>query len=76
MCSEGVKQRLIPVLEKLELPLNVNYEAEKIIEAASHDKKKNGEYISVVYVEKIGTFEFKNMPFSEFVNQIEEVIDK
>lgn len=73
MCSENVKNRLIPVLKKLNLPTEINYDTDKIIEAMSHDKKMAGNEITVVYVPSIGEFEMKTMPFSELSKQFKEV---
>ena len=73
MCSDMVKERLVSVIKKLELPTDINLNIPEIIEALSHDKKKNGDNISAVYVEKIGSFEIRDIPFNEFAKQLEEV---
>lgn len=64
MCSDAVRPRLINVLKKLGLPTSVNYDTDVIIEAMRHDKKMAGDEITVVYVQEIGSFEMKKMPFS------------
>ena len=64
MCSDTVRPRLINVLKKLGLPTSVNYDTDVIIEAMRHDKKMAGDEITVVYVQEIGSFEMKKMPFS------------
>lgn len=73
MCSMEVRKRLICVLEKLNLPTTVNFETEKIIEAMSHDKKMSGNEITVVYVEKVGSYIMRTIPFSTLANDIKEV---
>ena len=73
MCSDSVRQRLIKVLNKLNLPTKIDFDIEKIIDAMSHDKKKKGDSIDIVYVNEIGNFEFKNLDFAEFSKQIKEV---
>ena len=70
MCSCEVRARLIPVLKKLKLPTSINADPKKIIYAMSHDKKMAGDKISVVRVEKIGSFEIKKVDFSEFSKEI------
>ena len=70
MCSESVRNRLIPVLKKLNLPTSVSYDTDKILEAVSHDKKMSGSEITVVYVPEIGEFEMKTMP----LGKIKEVL--
>ena len=74
MCSGKVKQRLLNVLNKLNLPTKVDLDKEKILEAMSHDKKLSGKDITVVFVEKVGKFEMKTMPFSELERQFTGVI--
>jgi len=65
MCSDEVRQRLLKVLNKLNLPTSIVLKNDKILEAVSHDKKKSGESISVVYVDKIGSYEIKSLLFEE-----------
>lgn len=76
MCNCEVRARLIPVLEKLKLPTSIDIDPKKIIDTMSHDKKMAGDKISVVRVEKIGSFEIEKVDFSTFSNQIEAVYKK
>ncbi len=69
MCSSEVRARLIRVLEKLNLPTTIDYDTDIIVEAMRHDKKMSGEEITVVYVEKVGTFKMKKTPFSELAEE-------
>lgn len=73
MCSESVKERLLPVLEKLELPTALEESANELIEACRHDKKAFGDNITVVKVSEIGSFEMKNLTFGEFSNLVRSV---
>lgn len=72
MCAENVRERLIPVLKKLNLPTTVNYDTDKIIDAMRHDKKMSGDEITVVYVPKVGGFEMRTMPLSELKEVIKQ----
>ena len=74
MCSDRVRQRLIPVLKKLELPTQFDASADSIIEACRHDKKATGDNITVVTVENAGSFELKKLPFAEYEKLIMQVI--
>lgn len=74
MCEKSVKERLLRVLHKLNLPTAADCDFETIKEAIGHDKKMSGDNITVVYVEKIGSFEFKNMPCDEFISSIREAL--
>ncbi len=73
MCSESVKNRLMPVLKKLNLPTVLEESAQELIEACRHDKKAFGDNITVVTVEEIGSFEMKNLSFDEFSEMIRSV---
>ena len=69
MCSDNVRSKLIPVLEKLNLPTEIQYDTDVIIEAMRHDKKMAGNEITVVFVPEIGEFEMRKMPFDELAAQ-------
>ncbi len=66
MCSEGVKNRLLPVLKRLNLPTEYQMDMNLIFEAVCHDKKAQGSDITVIYVPKIGKWEMKKIPLEEF----------
>ncbi len=70
MCSESVRKRLLPVLRKLCLPTELKASADLLREACRHDKKLSGEMLTIVYVENIGSFELRTIPFSE----LEEIV--
>ena len=60
-CSKEVKERLSKVLITLNLPTYIPCSIIKMTNAVSHDKKVNGESISEVFVNEIGSFEIKNI---------------
>ncbi len=76
MCSKEARERLIPVLKKLNLPVRIECDTQKIIETMSHDKKMAGDMISVVKVENIGKFSIENSKFSDFADSIRAVYTK
>lgn len=76
MCSENVRARLIPVLERLNLPTTVECDTQKIIDTMSHDKKMAGDMISVIRVEIVGTFDITKVKFSDFSDEIKAVYQK
>ena len=73
MCSKEVRERLIKVLKKLNLPTSVEYDTAKIIDAMRHDKKMAGDEITVIYVPEVGSFEMRKMPFSELAENFKGV---
>lgn len=66
MCSEGVKERLLPVLQKLNLPTEFPIDKEAVIDAVAHDKKADGSDITVITVPEIGTFKMEKISIEEF----------
>ena len=73
MCSPAVRERLIPVLEKLSLPVSIDYSAADLIEAIGHDKKMDGKSITVAYVPAIGSFDLRKLTLEELETAIREV---
>ena len=73
MCSKDVRERLLRVLKKLNLPTCVDFDTEKILEAVKHDKKMAGDDITVVYVEKIGSYIMKTVPYEKLAEDLRGV---
>lgn len=65
MCSDAVRERLVPVLKSLSLPTSITVEKSRIIDALYHDKKMSGDTLSVVYVDAPGSFTFKKIKVEE-----------
>ena len=61
MCGEEIRPRVIDVLKKCGLYRVLDYDWEKITEAAFHDKKADGDTVTVTTVREIGSFEMKTM---------------
>ena len=76
MCSQNVQKRLVRVLEKLNLPYEIDIDIQKIVDAMSHDKKMAGDKISVVSVDRVGEFKIQNLSFSDFADSIKAVCKK
>ena len=55
MCSAPVRDRLVPVLEKLGLPTACGADPDRVMAAAAHDKKAAGTRILAVTVEEAGS---------------------
>lgn len=59
MCCEAIRPRVIEVLKKCNLYRTLEYDWEKITAAAFHDKKADGDTVTVTTVNEIGSFEMK-----------------
>lgn len=72
MCGASVRERLLPVLEKIGLPTVINGDLTKILQIASHDKKRSGSDISVIWVEEIGSCEILKLPLVDWEQMIRQ----
>ncbi len=64
MCDAEVRQRLLSVLQKLNLPTALPGNIAPMLEAVVHDKKCAGDQVSVVYVPAPGSFEIQKLPLT------------
>lgn len=76
MCSQKVRERLLPVLAKLNLPTEFSYDINTITDAVKHDKKMSGDEITVIYVPEVGKFEMKKIAFKKLEEELKEVTAK
>ena len=72
MCASEIRQRLVPVLKKLNLPTEYTGDMDKLIAAASHDKKFSGEKVTVITLPEIGHFEMEEWTTAELFDRIKE----
>ena len=72
MCGGEVRERILAVLKKAGLPTDLHFDADRVYEAVTHDKKADGDQIHVIYAPEIGTFEMKKVSLAEFRQTIKE----
>ena len=66
-----IKDEVKFALRKYNLPVMIlNLDKEKIIDLIKVDKKASGSKITIVYVDKIGSFEFKKIEIEELNNYL------
>lgn len=63
--SEKVKERLINVLKKHSLPIDITISPDNLLESLRHDKKADSKGVNTVFVNEIGSFDFKYLNYSE-----------
>ena len=68
MCGESLRPRVTEVLKKCGLYRELSYDWEKIAEAMFHDKKADGDTVSVTTVEQPGTFDFMTVKCSDLID--------
>ena len=73
MASEDVKERIIKVLHRENLPTTCDASAVEVVNAAMHDKKAEGEEITTVVVDSIGSYRFEKKNKSQLERAYEEV---
>lgn len=70
--SSEVRERLVKVLSKYNLPVDFNFSSDELLSALRHDKKADSTGVNAVLVNEIGSFEFKFIEFSELDTIIKE----
>ena len=75
MCGEAIRPRVIKVLEKCNLYRTLEYDWERITEAAFHDKKADGDAVTVTTVSEVGSFEMKTMQCLEVILTAKQVLE-
>jgi len=69
MCAEAIRPRVIEVLKKCSLYHRIEFDWDRITDAAFHDKKADGDCVTVTLVPQIGSYELKKMTFSEVIGR-------
>ena len=75
MCDEKIRTRVIEVLKKCNLYNLINFDWNKITEAAFHDKKADGEFVTVTTVPNVGSFELKTMKCNEVIEMAKKCFE-
>ena len=65
MVSDTLRPRLIKVLENLSLPTSVELDCDAVYAAMIHDKKGEGDCVTVTTVPDAGRYEMKRVAFDE-----------
>ena len=71
LSSSEVRARLKSVLEKYNLPTKYDTDPDILISYIKKDKKASGDFVTIVYVDKIGEFEFKKLKIDEMKKYID-----
>ena len=74
MCAPAVRRRLLPVLQRWQLPTELSIDAEAVWAAMLHDKKKKASDFTVVFVPEAGSFERRKMNEGELYALLKEAL--
>ena len=75
MCSNTIRPRLIKVLKKCGLYRTLKYDWNKITEAAFHDKKADGDTVTITVVNEIGSFEMKKIGCLDVIDVAKNILE-
>ncbi|WP_407382447.1 3-dehydroquinate synthase [Ruminococcus sp.] len=73
MVSVDLRPRVIKVLESLRLPTSVELDADAVYAAMTHDKKGEGDTVTVTTVPRPGQYEMKKVRFSDLYPLIQVI---
>lgn len=66
VCSDNVKERLLPLLKKVGLPTDFDGDMNATINLIARDKKNNRDKLSAIFVDEIGSYRIEQMNPSDF----------
>ena len=75
MCGETVRPRVLNALKKCGLWRKLSYDWNRISDAAFHDKKADGDTVTVTVVNEIGSFELVTLKTSRVIEIAREVLE-
>lgn len=71
LCTKQVRERLIKVLKKYDLPTVIEQSRDELLPYVLHDKKMQADFVTIVYVEEIGSFKFVDVKPTELLGYLE-----
>ncbi len=74
MCGTEIRNEVISILESIDLPTKISGDLEKILEAATHDKKCDGKFISVIKVDTPGQFKIEKISLEQWKDEIRSAL--
>lgn len=74
LCSDRLRERLVPVLDKLGLPHETACDPDEVLALCAHDKKSEGSAVMAVLCREPGTFDFHRMDPEQLRRRIVTVV--
>lgn len=69
--NEELKQRVLNIYKKLNIPEVPEYDVDTLMDYVAHDKKNNASSVTIVKVKKLGTYELEEMSLDEIRKVLE-----
>ena len=69
--DETLKQRILNIYKKLDLPRVPNYDTATLLKYVTHDKKSSHNTVSTILVEQSGSYIIKELSFKDIQNVLE-----
>ncbi len=70
MCDESVRERLLPIIYEMGLPLETKIDVDKLYQFILRDKKADGNSITITFVNEIGKAELRKLPIENIRDYI------
>ncbi len=70
LSNPEVSNRIKNILKKYNLPTKVDITKDELVKYINLDKKRSGNYLSIIYVDKIGNFEIKKILLEDIINYL------
>jgi len=72
--SEDIKPRLLRILKKLSLPTEYTGNLTEALNYICHDKKNDGGVLSVIFVDRVGSYRIEKITVSDFSDLVKRKI--
>lgn len=76
MCSPEIRDRMLPIYEKLHLPVSCRMDPAQVCQAMMHDKKADSGRITIIETDRIGTFRMRRAGAGDLREKVETVVRK
>lgn len=69
--NQDLKQRVLNIYEKLNIPKVPDYDVDTLMDYVAHDKKNNANSVTIVKVNEVGTYELEEMSLEDIRSVLE-----
>ena len=66
MCAPKIRDRVLPVLNKIGIDTEYGYDLERALSFVSHDKKCSGGMLEAIFCDEIGSYRIERMPVEKY----------